>query len=175
MLTRNDYITFLEKRATYQEPAYDMDSQKAALEERKDNVGDSRTYLRSLFDNTEAAEKEQTKNVGKMFPGKGDKESGSILMKVAFFNAVRTMMEDKASGMSKVASPAYLAVVYNAFSTELEKIASFAPPAQAVASANQQMGNFKSLVHPTPAPSMTASIGKSLSKIPVGGALGKLR
>lgn len=120
MLTRDNYIALLEKRAA-EETA--VDSQEMALSERNENRSDSRAQLDKLFANTGAVEKNQSKEVSKLFPGKSEKEPGPILMKIAQRAFDQAVLRAE-GGVLKTASAEYRAVAFRSFCSELEKIAS---------------------------------------------------
>jgi hypothetical protein len=120
MLTRDFYIAILEKRAAEEAP---NDSQETALKEYADNAKDNRAYLSGIFDNTGAAEKASSREASKLFPGKSEKESGYMFMKVARALFNDALAQAETSGLMKTASAAYREVAFHSFCEELAKIA----------------------------------------------------
>ena len=122
MLTRDHYIALLEKRAADESAASSYDGQATAIKEYGENKADNKNYLGGLFDNTGSVEKSQSSLASKLFPGKGEKESGQVLMKVA-----RALFDDAVvqapGGFLKTGSPHYQEVAFHSFYEELEKIA----------------------------------------------------
>lgn len=119
MLTRDAYIAILEKRAAEE---HFVDNQDVAHDEYAANMSDNKDYLKGIFDNAKSVEQQQTKHVGKLFPGKEKKESGQVLLKVArqLFNEA---LENAQGGIIKTAEPYYQEVAFRSFVSELEKIA----------------------------------------------------
>lgn len=119
MLTRDTYIAILEKRAAEERM---VDNQDVAHDEYAANMDDNRTYLKDIFDNAKSVEQNQTKHVGRLFPGKSKKESGQVLLKVArqLFDAA---LENVPDGLVKTAEPHYREAAFRSFVSELEKIA----------------------------------------------------
>lgn len=119
MLTRDHYIAILEKRASDEASS----AAEIANKEVVDNTKDNRTYLGGLFDNTSSVEKHQTKQVGKLFSGKGvEQEPGGQFLKVARVIFDDAMLSAHKEGLMKTASPAYREVAFHSFCQELEKI-----------------------------------------------------
>jgi hypothetical protein len=117
MLTRNDYIAILEKKA---EDTVHTDSQEAAIKDYESNMSDNRTYLKGLFDQAGAVEKDESKQISKLFPGKEDKESGHVFLKVArqLFDSAFDAVE---VGYVKTSAAPYKEVAFRGFINELEK------------------------------------------------------
>lgn len=119
-LTRDDYIACLEKRATAE------DNQDVALGELAANRTDSRAQLGHLFDQAGASEKGQSKQIAKLFPGKEEKESGHVLLKVAreLFDTAFDCLEGE--GHFKTAAANYREIVFRGYVDELAKIGAWA-------------------------------------------------
>jgi hypothetical protein len=137
MLTRDFYIATLEKRAAEEAP---NDSQETALSEFASNMKDNRAYLTGIFDNAGAVEKTDSREAGKLFPGKTEKESGYVFMKVARALFDEALVNAETNGLLKTASPAYREVAFHAFCEELEKIAVVAAPSVAAHQATLRAG-----------------------------------
>jgi len=134
MLTRDFYIATLEKRASEE---VSNDSQETALSEFENNKKDNKAYLTSIFDNSGAVEKAESREAGKLFPGKEDKESGYVFMKVARALFDSALAEVEPLALLKTASAAYREVAFHAFCEELEKIAMMPAPSTALHQANR--------------------------------------
>jgi hypothetical protein len=123
MTTRDKFISLLEKRASYDHEhaigANAVDNQEVAAKERTSNQSDARGQLNSLFGRASGVESADSALAKKLFPGDSKKESGFVLMKVAF---------DAAVPVTKLASstPAFREATFLSFKRELDKIASWA-------------------------------------------------
>lgn len=111
MQTRDLYVALLEKRAS--------DGQETALEEVAANRADSGSYLGGMFSQAGNVKSTDSKLVGKLFPGKEEKETGNHLLKVAHALFEQALPQVT---LLKTASPMYREVAFRSFVDELEKI-----------------------------------------------------
>ena len=130
MQVRDFYIDMLEKRASDgvnpEQISTSTDSQQIANAELDSNVKDQRAQIKPLFETAAAAEKADTKLIGKLLPkakASPDAASSNPLLKVAthqaFFDGLRK------TDLLKTASPDYIKAAYTGFEQELQKISAF--------------------------------------------------
>ena len=120
------YKTVLEKRAaeeTDKQWGASSDGQAVANAEVAANKGDQRAQLGDLLTAAPAAQKAETKNIGKLLPIAKKTEgtvSSNPMLKVAmhrgFFNALRE------TGLMKTADPDYIRTAYRAFEDEVAQL-----------------------------------------------------
>lgn len=142
MLTRDQYVALLEKRASeHLDPLHESiapnDSAELMTQQQNQVHADDRDYLHSVFAHAAAVQNNQSSELKKLFPGmhasshpdshKRDVVTSSPLIKVArdtFFAAIEE------TNFLKTASPFHLELAYRSFVEELEKIAAAAqtPP-----------------------------------------------
>lgn len=123
MLTRDNYIALLEKRAMDESSVPENDSAKTTVSEYDQNRADQSQILHSLFNQAGSVQSEMTATGKKVFANaEGTKISGHPLLKMASRNAFLAAVQNR--NMFKTASAVQLEVAYNAFKDELEKIAS---------------------------------------------------
>jgi len=119
MLTRAHFISSIEKAAAESavSPNYSLDNAQIARREHTANRGDSKSYLKGLFDNAGAVEQNNTKTMDSLLPSKSgmDRETSNPLLKVAFYTRV-------GGELSKIASDSRR-LSYREFLWELQKIA----------------------------------------------------
>lgn len=84
MLTRDAYITLLEKRSSTEEPDYTIDSRQVAQEEHKANLGETAGYLKGLFNEAKGVEKQQSKEIGKLLKHKGESDTSNPFLKLGY-------------------------------------------------------------------------------------------
>lgn len=128
MVTRDMYITMLEKRASDGINLFSgVDNQEVANKEHSSNILDQRSDVSSLFANSDKASKDTTSALTKALP-KAKKTEGTsggntmlkVAMNTAFFDGLRE------TGLLKAASPEYIRAAYGSFNDELLKIAGIA-------------------------------------------------
>lgn len=122
MLTRDNYIALLEKRAMDESSVPNSDSAETTVSEYDQNRADQSKILHDLFTHAGAVQSDMSATSKRVFAGaEGTKISGHPLLKMASRNAFKAAVESRS--MLKNASAVQLEVVYNAFKDELEKIA----------------------------------------------------
>ena len=154
MVTRDMYVTMLEKRASDGIDIFSgVDNQEVANKEHASNILDQRSEVSSLFASADKASKDMTSVLAKALPKAKKTEgttSSSTLMKVAmntaFFDGLRE------TGLLKTASPEYIRATYNSFNEELGKIAMLGAIAKTVAKGAKSLSSgAKGLVTKKPA------------------------
>lgn len=112
MITTDRYIAFLEKRAS----EADSDNLKTSLSEFEAGQGSSREFINSKFNRGNSTSSSVTSDVKKLFPVDSKKESGSAILKLAFFSAVEN------SNITKLANDVLRDAAFTAFVDEVGKI-----------------------------------------------------
>lgn len=125
MVTRDMYVTMLEKRASEGLHLFSgVDNQEEGNKEHASNILDQRSEVSNLFASSDKASKDATSTIAKALPlakkTEGTSSSNTMLkvaMNTAFFDGLRE------TGLMKTASPEYIRAAYGSFNDELEKIA----------------------------------------------------